>query len=264
MELGIEESKKSAGVEIGKDQWKSVAVQIDSVFFSYDNREIFRGLTLDIAPGSKVAIVGPSGSGKSTLLSMISGLRRPLKGAVAVNGVPPHLFGDGEREKICSLPQNPYIFYDTVRRNISLGCAVNENDIMRAIELAELRDFVEKLPHGLDTVIGPEGYRVSGGEARRVAIARIFPGECSLLLLDEPFEHLDPPTADRILKNIFEHFRESTIIIVTHHLSFLSRFDEVVVIRSGRVAERGRAEKLLQRRGALYELFSFSDGFVRG
>ncbi len=242
--------------------FEPVEVRIKDLSFQYGTRSILKNISFNITPGSKVAVVGHTGSGKTTLLSIIAGILKPGKGYIYINGFPPGDIMDKERAKLCILEQNPYIFFDSLKNNLTFGDNIPEEDLFSAIDKVMLGDFLKKLPDGFETLVGPDGFKMSGGEARRLAMARLFvKKQCGLVLLDEPLEHIDFSTGKKILENTIRYFRGSTVVVATHHLSILPLFDHVIVLSNGEIAEYGPLSDLLHREGALSKLISFSAGF---
>ena len=205
------------------------------------------GLDLDLEPGRRVAVVGPSGAGKSTLAEVLFRFRDPDAGTVTLDGVDvASRDPDHTRRVLSGMPQDPHVFAATLRDNLLLarpGCSDDELwDVLRRVRLA---DDVAVLPDGLGTEVGPQGARLSGGMRGRLALARALLADPEVLVLDEPTTHLDPDTRDAVLDDILAATAGRTVLLVTHDLSRLDRFDEVAVVVGGRVVQRGPHAELL-------------------
>ncbi|SPT60744.1 thiol reductant ABC exporter subunit CydC [Actinomadura madurae] len=216
------------------------------------------GISLDLMPGRRCAIVGPSGSGKTTLTSVLLRFLEPAGGRASLNGVALRtLTGDDVRRVIGLCAQDAHLFDSTIGENIRLARpAATDDEIRHVLRRARLLDWVETLPRGLDTHVGEHGAQVSGGQRRRIALARALLADPPVLLLDEPAEHLDIATADALTADLLTATEGRTTLLVTHRLSGLDAVDEIVVLDGGRVADRGTHAALLSRPGpyrALWE-----------
>ncbi|MBV1849142.1 thiol reductant ABC exporter subunit CydC [Catellatospora tritici] len=197
------------------------------------------GVDLELPPDRHIAIVGPSGSGKSTLLGLLTGAVAPQSGRAEADGVPITAY-DPERwpAVVTGLLADAYLFHASVRDNLLLGRPDATDDELRtACEIAGLGEWVAV--HGLDVRVGEDGAELSGGQRQRLALARAVLADPRLLLLDEPTEGLDPARADAVLAAVLAHRRGRGTVVVTHRLTGLDAFDEVVVLDAGRVHERG-------------------------
>jgi len=209
------------------------------------------GLDLDLAPGRRVAVVGPSGAGKSTLAEVLFRFRDPDAGTVTLDGIDvAGVDPDDTRRALSGMPQDPHVFAASLRDNLLLARprATDEElwDVLRRVRLA---DDVAVLPDGLRTEVGPQGARLSGGMRGRLALARALLADPEVLVLDEPTTHLDPDTRDAVLDDILAATAGRTVLLVTHDLSRLDRFDEVAVVVGGRVVQRGPHTELLAADG---------------
>ena len=217
------------------------------------------GVSLDLTPGRRCAVVGPSGSGKTTLATVLLRLLEPAGGEVSLNGVDVRsLAGDDVRRVVGLCAQDAHLFDTTIGQNLLLARpSATEEEIRDALRRARLLDWVEALPEGLDTHVGEHGARVSGGQRQRIALARTLLAGFPILLLDEPTEHLDTATADELTADLLTATEGRTTLLVTHRLAGLDQVDEIVVLAGGRVADRGTHAELLARPGpyrALWDL----------
>jgi len=219
------------------------------------------GVDLDLSPGRRVAVVGPSGAGKSTLAGVLLRFveyEAPPTSAT-LDGTPlSNLDGDVCRRVVGLVAQDAHIFDSTLEENLRLARRDATGEELRAaLEKVRLLDWTEQLPMGLDTEVGERGARVSGGQRQRLAIARALLADFPILVLDEPGEHLDTPTADAILADVLELTRERATLLITHRLAGLTEMDEIVVLDEGRVIERGIHADLIRfggRYAALWRL----------
>jgi ATP-binding cassette subfamily C protein len=233
------------------------SIRFSEVSFSYHGSEenlALRQIDLVIPAHKTLAIVGSSGSGKTTLADLILGLLSPLEGAIYVDDRP--LTGDWLhqwRSSIGYVPQETFLFHDTVRGNLLWAKRdATEGELWAAIDLAAARGFVSDLPQGLDTVVGDRGMRLSGGERQRLALARALLRKPTLLLLDEATSSLDTENEQRIQDAIEGLHGELTMVIIAHRLSTIRRADSIVVLEQGRVVETGPWEMLARKPGGRF------------
>jgi thiol reductant ABC exporter CydC subunit len=215
------------------------------------------GVSLDLTPGRRCAIVGPSGSGKTTLTSVLLRFLEPAGGRTFLNGVDLRaLTGEDVRQVVGLYAQDAHLFDSTIGENIRLARpAATDDDIREALRRARLLDWVDSLPRGLDTHVGEHGAQVSGGQRQRIALARALLADFPILLLDEPAEHLDLATADELTADLLTATEGRTTLLVTHRLAGLDAVDEIIVLDEGRVADRGTHAGLLSRPGLYRSLW---------
>ncbi|WP_239165380.1 thiol reductant ABC exporter subunit CydC [Catellatospora citrea] len=196
-------------------------------------------IDLDLPPGRRVAVVGPSGAGKSTLLALLTGAIAPDNGSVVADGTPITAY-DRERWPVAvtGLLADAHLFHASVRDNLLLARpGATDDELAAACRTAGLGDWVDA--HGLDVRVGEDGAELSGGQRQRLALARAVLADPQVLLLDEPTEGLDPAQADAVLAAVLAHRGDRSVVLVTHRLTGLDAFDEVLVLDGGRVRERG-------------------------
>ncbi|MFF4487355.1 thiol reductant ABC exporter subunit CydD [Streptomyces sp. NPDC001544] len=217
------------------------------------DRDAFTGLDLTLDRGRRVAVVGPSGSGKTSLAQVLLRFLDPRAGSCTLAGVDARaLDGDDVRRLIGLCAQDAHLFDSSVRENLLLarkGAA--EDELRDALARARLLDWADGLPHGLDTLVGEHGARLSGGQRQRLALARALLADFPVLVLDEPAEHLDLPTADALTADLLAATEGRTTLLITHRLAGLEAVDEVIVLDGGRVVQRGPYTELAAVEGPL-------------
>ncbi len=220
------------------------------------DRDAVAGLDLTLERGRRVAVVGPSGSGKTTLAQVMLRFLDPGTGSYTLAGVDARaLDGDDVRRLVGLCAQDAHLFNSTVRENLLLARKdATEADLRDALGRARLLEWADGLPDGLDTLVGEHGARLSGGQRQRLALARALLADFPVLVLDEPAEHLDLPTADALTADLLAATEGRTTVLVTHRLAGLEAVDEVIVLDAGRVVQRGRYEELRAVDGALRDM----------
>ncbi|MFZ4182304.1 thiol reductant ABC exporter subunit CydD [Streptomyces pseudogriseolus] len=220
------------------------------------DRDAVAGLDLTLERGRRVAVVGPSGSGKTTLAQVMLRFLDPDAGSYTLAGVDARaLDGDDVRRLVGLCAQDAHLFNSTVRENLLLARKdATEADLRDALGRARLLEWADGLPDGLDTLVGEHGARLSGGQRQRLALARALLADFPVLVLDEPAEHLDLPTADALTADLLAVTEGRTTVLVTHRLAGLEAVDEVIVLDAGRVVQRGRYEELRAVDGPLRDM----------
>jgi thiol reductant ABC exporter CydD subunit len=231
----------------------NLAIRFADVYYAYDGRErpALNGLSLQIAPGQKVALVGPSGAGKSTVAHLLLRFIQPDRGVITVDGIRlQELPLSAWRAQVAWVPQNPYLFHTTVIENMRLARPeASLDEVIWAARQAHAHSFIQALPQGYDTPIGERGARLSGGQAQRIALARAFLKDAPLLILDEATSNLDPEH-ETLLQEATERLMQGrTILIIAHRLSTVYRADQIWVMAGGQVVEAGTHATLLQQDG---------------
>jgi ABC-type bacteriocin/lantibiotic exporter with double-glycine peptidase domain len=241
-------------------------VELQGVSFSYGKgTPVVDGFELKLEAGEKVALVGISGSGKSTITKLIARVYDVNQGAVYIDGMDVrNVRLESLRTKVCYLMQDAVLFDRTLRENLLLGMpSATNKELIEALETADLRELIGRLPQGWDTPIGPKGNFLSGGQRQRLALARLVLQNPSVLLLDESTSALDVPSERRVFTNLVERFADKTIVFVSHRISALKWVDRIVVLNGGVVEEQGTHDRLIGS-GGLYALLHNSLAAVSG
>ncbi len=232
-------------------------IDIRNIGFRYGNRAVLRGVDLSIRPGEMIGLVGHSGSGKSTLVNLICRFYDVSDGAILVDGVDIRSLPITEyRRHIGLVLQEPFLFFGTIADNIAYGKpGATREEIIAAARAANAHEFILRLPHGYDSLVGERGQTLSGGERQRISIARALLIDPQLLILDEATSSVDTSTEKEIQKALDNLVRGRTTIAIAHRLSTLRQADRLVVLDKGQVVEVGQHEELLAREGAYYRLY---------
>ena len=235
----------------------TVGIQLENLSFAYGNGEpVLDGVSLDIKPGEKIALVGASGGGKSTLVQVVLGLYSPARGRLLFESVPVSEIGlDVVRENVATVLQQPALFNDTVRNNLTLGCDIESDKLWQALEIAQLKEVVEGLADKLDTIVGRNGIRLSGGQRQRLAIARMILTQPKVVILDEATSALDAETEYKLHQAMQAFLKHKTTLIIAHRLSAVKQADRVYVFDNGKIIDEGHHDELINRDGLYQTLY---------
>jgi subfamily B ATP-binding cassette protein MsbA len=230
------------------------ALRLDHVSLHYrdDAAPALDDVSLQVAAGETVALVGPSGAGKSSLVHLLPRFVEPSSGSLWLDGVPLRDWRmDALRQQFALVSQDVVLFNDTVAANVALGAPMSRESITDALRAANLLDFVETLPKGMDSVIGHNGSQLSGGQRQRLAIARAIAKDAPVLILDEATSALDSESERAVQEALERLMRGRTTLVIAHRLSTIEHADRVVALDGGRIAEQGSHAELLAA-GGLY------------
>lgn len=230
---------------------------IENVSYKYGfGRNTLSNLSLLIRMGSKVSFVGVSGSGKTTLAKLLVNFYDVTKGEIKLNGTNIQQINKSLlRKHINYLPQQPYVFSGTILENILLGAkdGVTQDEIMHAVEIAEIRNDIEQMPLNYQTELTSDGISISGGQKQRVALARALLSDSPIMILDEATSSLDILTEKKIIDNLLA-LPDKTIIFIAHRLTIAERTEKIIVLEQGRIIEIGNHKELLEKRGFYHQL----------
>ncbi|MGV8899108.1 MAG: ABC transporter ATP-binding protein [Burkholderiaceae bacterium] len=232
-------------------------IEIRNIGFRYGNRAVIRDLNLTIQPGEMIGLVGSSGSGKSTLVNLICRFYDVSAGAILIDGVDIRSLPISEyRSNIGLVLQEPFLFFGTIAENIAYGKPdASHAQIIAAARAANAHEFILRLPHGYDSMVGERGQTLSGGERQRISIARALLIDPHILIMDEATSSVDTTTEREIQKALDNLVRGRTTIAIAHRLSTLRQADRLVVMDRGQIVEVGKHDDLLAREGAYYRLY---------
>ncbi len=235
----------------------TVGITLDRVSFAYaDGETVLDEVSLTVAAGEKVALVGASGGGKSTLVQALLGLYPVKSGQIKYGGVPVSEIGwETVREHVGVVLQHPVLFNDSVRANLTLGRDADDVALWLALEIAQLKETIAALPHGLDTEVGRQGVRLSGGQRQRLAIARMIVANPRIVILDEATSALDTTTERQLHQALAGFLAGRTTLIIAHRLSAVKQADRILVFENGRVVEEGDHAGLIDRGGLYHKLY---------
>lgn len=222
-------------------------LRVQNICFGYPDAEesVLKNVSLDIEKGQSIAFIGPSGAGKTTLADIILGLLKPNSGKIFMDDINIEELGGKWNEIIGYVPQSLYIIDDTIRKNIAFGEKnedIDDDKIWQALEIAQLDDFVKKLPNGLNTYVGEWGVRFSGGQRQRLAIARALYRDPDILVLDEATAALDNETESEVMKAIERLQGYKTLIIVAHRLTTVKKCDTIYEVKNKSICQKEKAE----------------------
>lgn len=231
-----------------------------NVSFSYDHgREVLHAINFEAPAGTVTALVGTSGSGKSTIAGLVATYLTPTSGLITVDGVDISRVNlNSYRKQLGVVLQDDFLFEGTIRENILFPRPdASEDDLQRAVRAAYVHEFSDRFDDGLETVIGERGVKLSGGQRQRIAIARAILADPRILILDEATSNLDTESESFIQRSLGILMKGRTTFVIAHRLSTIRQADQILVIEHGSIAERGKHEELIQKKGRYFELYTY-------
>lgn len=234
-------------------------VSFDRVSFGYeDNPNVLKNVSFDITPGTTVALVGPSGSGKTTITKLITGLYIAQKGEVRIDDVPITEYDLASlRKNIAVVFQDPFVFSDTLTNNLKfVKPNATKKEIAQVVKLANMSEFVNNLPDGLETQVGERGVRLSGGQKQRLAIAQALLKNPPIIIFDEATSSLDAENEHFIQEAMKRLMRDRTTFIISHRLATVMHADTILVLKNGRIVEQGNHSELKKQGGLYHKLYT--------
>lgn len=243
---------------------RQVDVEVSHVNFAYDSeKSVLNDLSLTIPAGKKVALVGASGGGKSTLIQLLIGVYQPNSGQIRFNGATTEEISfDIIRDNIAVVLQQPILFNDTLRHNLTLGGQYAEEELWQALHIAQLDDVTANLSDGLETLVGRNGIRLSGGQRQRLAIARMVLSNPKFVILDEATSALDTVTEAALHNALTGFLKGRTTLIVAHRLSAVKQADIIYVLEDGQVSQMGTHRELVEQDGLYQTLYGNLQSYV--
>lgn len=234
-------------------------IEVKDLSFSYGEGDVLQKFNFEVRKGEKVALVGLSGSGKSTLINLLLGLYPYTRGDVFLDG---HRLQEYKLETLRSffglVSQDIFLFNDTIKNNLCLGKDFTDDKINEALEVAYCHEFINKLPDGIETLVGDRGTRLSGGQQQRITIARAYLQESPILLFDEATSALDNESEKVVQKALENLAGHKTVIAVAHRLSTIQDYDRIYVLHDGELVEKGNHAELIKRGGEYAKLYELS------
>ncbi len=228
---------------------EDTTLRFEGVSLTYPGSEVpaLVDIDLDLTPGKHVGIVGPSGSGKSSLVGLALKFWAPSSGGISLGGVPiADLDAEALRSRLAVVPQSSHLFADTIAGNLRLAAPnASDEDLRRVCRIAQIDDFIMAEPDGYDTEAGSQGLKLSGGQARRLAVAQALLKDAPVLVLDEPGEGIDLETEKALLEAVLEVRVDAAILYITHRRQALEHMDEIIVVSDGRIVQRGTPDEVL-------------------
>ena len=257
MNMTAEEDDKNRNIQLNDIKGDLI---FDDVSFSYDEgKEVLHNISFNAPEGSVTALVGSSGSGKSTIAGLSATFLNPKSGKVTIDNHDLSKVNlSSYRSNLGVVLQDEFLFEGTIRENIMFPRPnATEDQLLKAVEAAYVNEFTDRFDEGLDTLIGERGVKLSGGQRQRIAIARAILANPKIIILDEATSSLDTESEALIQKSLAELTRNRTTIVIAHRLSTIKKADQILVIESGSIAERGNHDELIAAKGRYYDLYTY-------
>ena len=256
--LHTEPGIKNSGNELKPDLGGNIT--FTNVDFTYPHTGInaVKNFSLQINKGEKVAIIGRTGSGKSTIAQLLLHMYNPQKGLITYDGIPINKIDiNALREQISYVPQDVFLFSETVSNNISFGLEnASQEKIITAAKQGSVHKEIEKFQHNYNTMIGERGVTLSGGQKQRISIARALIKDPEIVIFDDCLSAVDASTEKEIIENLYNYLENKTALIITHRIFSLFKFDKIVVLDEGSIAEQGTHDELMQNNGIYTEMYN--------
>ncbi|MDY3200834.1 MAG: ABC transporter ATP-binding protein [Arcobacter sp.] len=249
------EKEKNGTIKLNKNT-KKIDISIRNLSFSYNkSKQTLKNISFDIKAGEKIAIIGASGSGKTTIAHIISGFYSKTSGDILYNNISiDEIERQSLRENIFLVLQMPILFNNSLRFNITMGNEViSDEEIYKALKIAQLYESIENMPNKLDTIVGKHGIRLSGGQRQRLSIARMIIANPAIVIFDESTSALDVHTETKLFSDLEEFLKNKTVITIAHRLSTVKNADMIYVIDDGKLVQSGNHKDLEEKEGHYLE-----------
>ena len=255
--LHTEPEIKNSGNELKPSLEGNITFTHVDFIYPHTGINAIKDFSLQISKGQKIAIIGRTGSGKSTIAQLLLHMYDPQKGMIAYDGIPIKKIDINVlREQISYVPQDVFLFSDTVKNNISFGLGNASADrVVTAAKQASVHSEIEKFQHQYKTMIGERGVTLSGGQKQRISIARALIKDPQIVIFDDCLSAVDARTEKEIIENLYHYLEDKTALIITHRIFSLFKFDKIIVLDEGRIAEEGTHDQLLQNNGIYTEMY---------
>jgi ATP-binding cassette subfamily C protein CydC len=242
------------------DKPKTFDLQFNAINFCYKSSEpaVLTDFSLQLKSGKKVAVIGPTGSGISSLIQLMLRYRQPESGTITLSGQDLSRYRSEQcHDMIAVVPQHTYLFNSSIRENLLIANpSATQQQLEQACKKAQIHDFILSQPEGYDTWVGETGVKISGGQARRLSVARALLRDFELLILDEPGEGLDAKTEQELIQTLVENIGTKALLLITHSQTGLALMDEVIILEQGICTARGKYQSLIADHGYFKQLFS--------
>lgn len=233
------------------------AIEIDDLSISYGQKPALKHLSLNIQPGQKIAIIGPTAAGKTQLLYALTGLVKPTSGTIKYDGRPVDEYNsEAFQSQVGLVFQDSIIFNMSIRENIAFSDTVTDESLQKAIETAELKDFIDSLPNKLSTVVSERGSSLSGGQKQRIMLARALAVNPKILFLDDFTARVDTNTEKKILANVQKNYPGLTLLSVTQKIASVEHFDQIILLMEGEIVASGTHTELMQKSPEYIQIFN--------
>ena len=232
-------------------------IVLKDVSLSYDGKPVLKKISFSVRAGSKCAIIGPTAAGKSQLLYLLTNLMPPDSGSIEFDGIPIERYSrEIFHKQIGFVFQDSIIFNLSIRENIAFSDSVTEESLKKAIETAELEEFIESLPEKLETMVSERGSSLSGGQKQRIMLARALAMNPEILLLDDFTSRVDRKTEEKILCNIQTNYPEITLLSVTQKIAPVKDYDQIILLMEGEIIAAGKHKDLLENSPEYVQIYS--------
>ena len=236
------------------------SISFDHLTFAYDKSDVLHDVSFDIKKGQTVALVGQSGSGKTTLADLLERFYDPSSGSVLFDGVDIRNYDLNDYRALFSLvSQDVILFNDTLYNNITMGLSATEDDVLQAVKVANILDFVTSLPDGLQHQLSDRGLNLSGGQRQRISIARAVLRNTPIIILDEATSAMDTESEHLVQQALDNVVKDRTVLVIAHRLSTIQNADKIIVLDAGRVVEQGTHEELVNMGGIYNNLIKIQN-----